>query len=429
MKISSYKLLKLPNGLVLVLQPLMYMSSVTVSIAVGAGSRYETQETSGIAHFLEHMLFEGTKNLPSSKEVAKYIEKIGGRSGAWTDKEYVNYSAKVPSRYLDTAFSYLSEILFNSTLKDRSIEREKNIVMEEFKRSQDNPEVDIWDLWFEWAWGENQPLGRSILGSNTTIKNITRKQLQTYMNNLYHPANMVIAVVGSFFVKEAKEYVLKYFGKNQSRDIPKFTKAISAPKKTLMKVINKNSHQAQLMLGYITDVSYAHKDRFVMRVIADILGTGVSSRLFHRFVYELGISYVAGTQLWIFADTGLFFAHGGFSKDNIKKAVEVILEEIDRLRKERVSDQELSEAKEKDKAQLYFSLETSDAMANFYASQQITEKRILTPEEISNRIDEVTAEDVQKVAMKYFNIANLRLTISGSLTEKDKISIENLLTH
>lgn len=435
MQKTPYKLLKFQNGLNLILKSMPSVNSAVVYVAVGAGPRYETKETAGLAHFLEHMLFEGTKNLPSSKKVAEYIEKVGGRSSAWTDKEYVTYYAKVPKQYLGKAFSYLSDIFFNSLLDEKAIEKEKGIVMEELRRSKDNPEINIWDLWFEWVWGKDQSMGRSTLGDAVTIRNITKKKLQDYMTRFYHPSNMAIAVAGNFSIEEAEKYALKYFGKgrneqvlsNRNKDIPQFEKQKFVPKKIHTQIIEANTHQSQLVLGFITDISYNHKDRFAVRLISDVLSGGVSSRLFHKLVYDLGIAYSAGAQSWIFSDGGLFYAYGGFLPENTKTAIKVIIEELERLKKEKISTEELNEAKEKDKAGLYFSLETPDAVASLYSSQQITEKQIMTPEEISKRIDEVTAEDIQRVARKYFIPKNLSLTIKGALDKEEVIQIENLM--
>lgn len=402
------------------------VQSVSVYVAVGAGPRYETKETSGLAHFLEHMLFEGTKRLPTSKDVAQYLESVGGKSSAWTDKEYVSYYAKVPKQHLDIAFSYLSDILFNSLLEKNAIEKEKGIVMEELRRSKDNPESDIWDLWFEWIWGEDQSLGRSTLGDEVSIQNITKKKLQNYMNMFYHPSNMVIAVAGNFSPKKTEKYALKYFGKAQAKSTPTFKKLQFMPKKIHAKIFQSDAKQAKLMLGFVTDISYYDKDRFPMQFITGILSGGVSSRLFHKLVYELGIAYSAWAQVWPFKDTGLFYIGGGFAQQNLEKAIKTILEELDKLKKHRVTDREIKEAKEKDKAGLYFYLETPDAVANLYSTQQITEKRIMTPEEISEKIDKVTDEDIQRVARKYFTTKNLCLTIKGPLDESDLERIEKL---
>lgn len=426
MKIS-YKKYTLSNGLTVILQPMPFFNSVSVYITVGAGPRYETKESAGLAHFLEHMLFEGTKRLPTAKDVAQYIERVGGIGRAFTDKEYVSYYAKVPKQHLGIAFDYLADILFNSLLEKDVIEKEKRIVMEELRRSQDNPESNIWDLWFEWVWGKNQPLGRSTIGDEATIENITKQKLKDYMDIFYYPSNMVIAVAGNFSTKKAEECVLKYFGKAQIKSIPTFKKVQFIPKKIHTKIVQSETKQAQLMLGFVTDISYHHKDRSSMRLISDILSGGISSRLSNKLIYELGIAYSAWAYTWIFADNGLFYISGGFSPQNLEIAIKTILEELDKLKKQKVTEAELKEVKEKDKAGLYFSLETPDAIANLYSAQQITEKRILTPEEISKRIDEVTAEDIRRVAREYFKLDNLRLTICGPLKQEERNSIEEIL--
>ena len=424
---NLYKKFNFPNGLTLILQSMPSVNSVSIFVTVGAGPRYETKETAGLAHFLEHMLFEGTKKLPTSKDLAQYLESVGGKSSAWTDKEYVSYYAKVQKQYLNVAFSYLSDIFFNSLLDEGAIEKEKGIVMEELKRSKDNPEVNIWDLWFEWIWGKSQPLGRSTLGDEVTIQNVSKKKLQDYMTRFYKPSNMAIAVVGNFSIEEAKKQALKYFSKGGNKKIQQFEKQKFLPKQIHTQVIEANTHQNQLLLGFITDISCSHKDRFTLRLISSVLSGGVSSRLFNKLIYDLGIAYSAGAQSWIFSDTGLFYAYGGFSPENTKSAIKVILEELNKLKKEKIPDKELSEAKEKDKAGLYFSLETPDAIANLYSAQQITEKQIMTPKEIAARIDKVTAEDIKRVAIKYFTTKNLALTIKGPLGKSDGEQIESLI--
>ena len=238
---------------------------------------------------------------------------------------------------------------------------------------------------------------------------------------------MAIAVVGNFSVKEAERYTLKYFTKFESRNTQDFKKIRFISKKARVNIIKSDGKQAQLILGFVTGISYHHEDRFPMRVIVDILSTGVSSRLFHKLVYELGVAYSAWAQTWSFVDSGLFYVVGGFSPQNLEKAIEVIIEELDKLKRDKVPEIELKEAKEKDKAGIYFSLETPDAIANLYSSQQITEKQIMTPEEIVEAIDKVTAEDIRRVAKKYFIIENICLTLKGPLGEDKVKDIEKLL--
>ena len=426
MNMHPFKSLVLSNGLRVILQPLNQTNSTSVYVTVGAGPRFETQETAGLAHFLEHMLFEGTKNLPTSKDVAEYIEKIGGQSGAFTDKEYVMYHTKVKPQHLETAIRYLSDILFNSTLNPEAIEKEKRIVMEEIKRKIDNPEVEIWELWAEWVWGKNQALGRSTLGNVKTIQNVTKEKLLRYMRNLYHPTNMVISIAGKFSLGNAERLLRKTFGTKPKGIVPNLKTVKVVSKNNVIKTINSNTQQNQLILGFVTGVSYHHKDCFPLVVTANILGGGVTSRIFHKLVYELGIAYTVATYVWTFRDTGLFLVSGGFSKET-EKAIKIILEELTKLKSERVSRNELQQIKEISKSNIYFYMETSDAIARQYSAQYITEKRILTPDETARYIEKVTSEDIQHVAKKYFTKDNLRLMVRGPSVKKFARSFEKLL--
>ncbi|MBI2051566.1 insulinase family protein, partial [Candidatus Roizmanbacteria bacterium] len=425
----NFKKFTLTNKVTVIVQHISWVKSLCVYFYVGAGSRYETENTAGLAHFLEHMLFEGTKRFPSSKKLVEYIEKFGGRSGARTDKEYVVYYTKVPDKQPQVAFDYLTEILFHSILENKAIEKEKMIVLEELKRKEDNPEVEIMDLWMEWVWGKSQWPGRSTLGERKTIDTISKVKLQEYMKNLYTPENMVISVIGNLSSIKVKEQVLKSIGKIQSN--PKILivkKPVFKQKKTRVRIIPSKSKQNQLILGFVTGVSYKHVDYFPTLLLADILSRGVSSRLIHKLVYDLGIAYSVWTDNWSFSDTGLFYIQGGFSTENIEKALEIIIFELNSLKREKVTNKELSEAKIKGQADLIFSLESPDALANFYASQQFLERRILSPAQISDKIDKVTSNDVQKVARKYLKGANLSLLIKGPVSSTYTNVFEKILS-
>ncbi len=425
----NFKKFTLTNKATVIVQHISWVKSLCVYFYVGAGPRYETKDTAGLAHFLEHMLFEGTKRFPSAKKLAEYIEGVGGQSGARTYKEYVAYYAKVPYKCSHVAFDYLTEILFHSTLEYNAIEKEKRIVLEELKRKEDNPEVEIWDLWMEWVWGSSQWLGRSTLGGEKTIDAISKAKLHKYMKNLYTPANMVISVIGNLSFIKVKDEVLKSVGKIKSN--PKSLRVkqpVFKQKKIRVRIIPSELKQNQVLLGFVTGVSYKHVDYFPTLLLADILNSGVNSRLFHKLVYDLGIAYSVWTANWTFSDTGLFYFQGGFSTENIKKALEVIILELNSLKREKVSNKELSEAKTKRQADLIFSLESPDALANFYASQQFIEKRILSSDQISAKIDKVTSNDVQKAARKYLIGKNLSLLIKGPVGSTFANAFERILS-
>ncbi|MDP2633018.1 MAG: pitrilysin family protein [Candidatus Curtissbacteria bacterium] len=412
---KSYSLHKLKNGLVVIFQNMPSAYSVSAYLAVGAGSRYENKQTRGMAHFLEHMLFEGTERFPTSMEVNRQIEEIGGKSGAWTDKEHVIYYAKVNKNHLEILFDHLSEIIFRSTFEKAAIEKEKGIVFEELKRKKDNPEFEIWDLWSEFVWGKNHFLGNSILGDRDSIKSITREKLVKYLKDFYQPSNMVLTVVGDFSLPQAKNFANRYFGRIPNKSLVRKDSSVAQITSEKVRLVSSDNQQVQMVLGFLTEVSLVDKDRFIMEVLASFLTGGVSSRLFHRIVYELGISYYFGAGNWSFSDTGFFYVNGGFSSENIDKAIASIVEEIRRLKKEEVSKKELFEAKEKAKAMVYFMHETTDTLAEFYARQQILEGRVLTLDEIAGKITEVSVADIIGVARKYFVRDKLHLILRGPL--------------
>jgi predicted Zn-dependent peptidase len=418
----------LPNGLRVITQSLPFVDSIIIYLAVGAGPRFETKETTGLAHFLEHMLFEGSDSFPSSKELAAYIESIGGRSGAFTEKELVLFYIKIPKEYIDIGIHYLSEILFRSKLEDDAIEKEKNIVLEELKRKLDNPEVEIWDRWFEWLWGKNQSLGKSTLGDIESIKNITREKLKAYLATYYVPPNMVLAIVGNVFVEEVKKTVDKYFKNIKGKEVSKPLKSKFLSKSFPLKIIRKGLEQNQMIVGFVTGVSLLHQDRFPMQILADVLSRGVNSRLFHRLVYELGVVYSTYAENYFLSDTGLFYIYCGVSSKYIQKVTEEIFQQINLLKTTKITDKELVRTKIKTKADVVFSFESPDNLANFYATQELLEKRILSMKDLLDKIDAVTTEDIQRVAKKYFTLSNLSFIIRGSFKQSGKtleISIKN----
>lgn len=407
----------LKNGLTVVLQRDPRVRSVSVSVGVRAGSYYETKETSGLAHFLEHMLFEGTKLYPTAKKLAEEIEKGGGYSSAYTDRGYVIYGVKVFEKHLERAFNYLSQVIFNSALELATIEKEKNIVMEEIKLTMDDPQRAIWEEWMQWVWGANQSLGRSILGNEKSVHKITERKLRRYLQDLYVPQNMILTVVGNFSLIEAEENVRKHFYLKMNGKIPEGQKLILPKRKIHTKVVQSDTQQVQLLFGFVTGVSYSHKDRFVMRLLSEILSGGVSARIFQKLIYELGIAYSVGSYEMELKDTGIFFISGGFGKENIEKAIKTIIDEFKDLQVNVVSTQELAGAKERSLAKLYFSAEKPEEISNLYVTQFMTESRIISIEELVAQINEVSVDDIGRVVNKYLNNSNLYIMLRGNMKQ------------
>ncbi|MBI3282912.1 insulinase family protein [Candidatus Curtissbacteria bacterium] len=416
---------RLSNGLLVLTHHISTINSVAIEAVVRAGPRHESKENTGMAHFLEHMLFEGTKRFPTSKELATHLENAGGISSAWTSKENVVYYVKMPKWHLAVAFEYLSEILFNSILSKEAVEKEKKIIQEELNRRNDNVEVQIFDEWFEWTWGKDQTLGRSIIGSKETINKVTKAKLKSYLDLYYQPGNMVLGIAGNFNPKDVLNYCHKYFGhRSSNKKIVNFKKALFTPKDKTVQIIQRKTQQAYLVLGFVTGVHYLHADRFPLRIIADILSLGVSSRLFHRLVYESGLAYSTGAQNWNFTDTGFLYVYGGFSPDKITEAIDVILEELRKLKAESISKEELENVKGKDKAAMSFNLETPEAIADYLSTSQLLENRVLTPQQVETEINKVTQYNVQAISKKYFNRKHLAVTIIGPIDKRESSKIE-----
>lgn len=414
----------LKNGLKILLYPISESKSVSVFLTVKAGPRYEEKKDSGLAHFLEHMLFEGTYKFNDAKKLANYIESVGGRSGAWTEKEYVTYYVKILPEYVERAIAYLSDILFNSTIDDAAIEKEKGIVIEELNRRNDNPEVKIFDEWMEWVWGKNQSIGRSTLGDLKNINSLNKTKVRRYLDKFYVSSRMNMVIVGNFIEQEVNDYLENYFNVKNKNSSTKFLAVNSYPKKSNINLIKSNSEQVQIYCGFITEVDYFNEDKYTLMLIAEMLGGSATSTLFYELVYRFGIAYTAGAYNYNYNDTGLFSAFTGVSPHNTLKAVEIILDQISKIKTKLVSNEELKSNKEKIRARLQYDLETTDSVAYLYSTQMSTDEKIITPDELINKINSINSQDVQRVAKKYFRLNNLRLLLMGKINSEIKRQVE-----
>lgn len=397
------KKLKIKNGLEIVLDR-RKTGSVSIFLGIRAGSYLEDNENLGTAHFLEHMLFEGTEKYPDSKSLAESLENIGGRSGAFTDREFVNFYVKVNKDQLEKGLFYLSDIIFNSNLENKNINREKSIILEEINKRDDNPEIATWDLWFESAFGVNHPFGRPILGTKKSIEKISKQQLHDYLNKYYFPSNMVLAIVGEFSEKLAIEYVSKYFGLRKNKE--KFIKKIKY--KNLRPISNNkiisyaNTSQCQFIIGFYIPIPYIDsKDKYLLSFIADVLGGGTSSTVFHKLVYELGIAYSAGSMVWFYKDYSILFVYGAVSKKNLQRAIDISVKEIKKITDTELLNETLNRARERIKSNFTFSLETTDSLANFYVQEIIQQGRIISMEKYIKNINEIDSKSVKAAAKKF----------------------------
>ena len=392
--------------------------TVTVLVLVGTGSKYEKKDISGISHFLEHMFFKGTKERPSPLDVAQTLDEVGGIYNAFTSQEYTGYFAKVGSGHFNLALDWVSDILLNSTLPEKEIEKEKGVIIEEINMNYDNPMSHIQTLWLRLLYGD-QPAGWDIAGTKEVVSKMTRERLLDYRKRQYVAEKTVVAVAGNFREEVAERALKRYFSRTKTGRPMKKPEVVEKQNSPNVLVHFRQTDQSHLCLG-VRAFNLFHPKRYTQEVLAVILGGMMSSRLFQKIRTELGIAYYINAVSEVDPDTGTLFTQAGLDNKNLEKGILAILDEYKRISQEKVPPRELKRAKEYIKGKTSLSLEASDARASFYAAQELLENRILTPEEIFKKIDRISQEDILELASEIFKPERLNLALIGPFKNKEK---------
>lgn len=406
-----------PNGLRLVTKTLEGTKAVTIMVLVGAGSRYETKEINGIAHFLEHMFFKGAKKYKNTKEVSEAIDGIGGDFNAFTGKEYAGYYVKVAGTKIETGIDVLSDMLLHARFDKEEIEKERGVILEELNMYQDAPMYQIgWD--FEQTVFGDQPLGWDQIGTPELIKTVTKDQFQDFKDKLYTPDNTVISIVGDVNEEQAKQLVEKYFQFNNSQKAYNFAPFQKIQGKTKMKITNKKTEQAHLYLGFPT-IDSNDKRYWTQKVLSAILGGNMSSRMFLNVREAQGLCYYVNTTIDSYQDTGAFATRAGVDTSRIQDAIKAILKEFSNIKGEVISESELTKGKEYLKGKFILRLEDSENYASLLAEEELLNDEIKDLKEIIKEIDAVTSDDIAKFTEEFFQEENLNLTVIGPYKESD----------
>ncbi len=408
----------LSNGLRLLFVPQKEARTVTALILVGAGSKYETKAINGLSHFLEHMLFKGTKKRPTSLEVASVLDRVGGDYNAFTDREYTGYFAKVRPEHFHLALDWVSDIFLHPLLLPEAIEREKGVILEELHMYLDTPLQYIGEVWEKLLYGD-QPAGWDILGTKETILGVDQKKLLDYFSQHYSSRNTVLAFAGCLGDKEKiKREVEKVFqAMNQESPADKLkVKEEQITPRSLIKF--KKTDQTHLSLG-VRGYDGQDERRWAQAVLAVILGGNMSSRLFNIIREEHSLAYYVRTFPQTYTDTGYLMTQAGIANQKVEKAVQLILEEYQKMARGEIQPSETEKGKEYLKGSLSLSLESSSSLASFYAQQELLGPAVLSPEEITQKINQVTQEDVCRVAKELFVPAKLNLALIGPYHQGD----------
>ena len=418
-----FKKTTLSNGLRIITVPQKSTQAVTVLVLVGTGSKYETREINGISHFLEHMFFKGTKNMPDKLEIAETLDKVGGIYNAFTGEEYTGYYAKTAFSKFDLALKWVSDIYLNSLLPEKEVKREKGVIIEEINMIYDNPMSRVGLLWNRLLYGD-QPAGWDIAGTKETVSSIGRKDLFEYMKEQYTAPNTIVCVAGRIEEEEAIEKVKRYFSSMKSSKPREKAEVIENQKKPGSLIDYKETDQTHLCLG-VRGYNVLHPKKYAQDVLAVLLGGMMSSRLFMEVRERLGLAYYVKTESDCNPDTGFLVTQAGVENSNTQKAVSTILKEYRKISQKKVPAGELKKAKEYIKGKMALSLESSDELAAFYGVHELLEKRILTPKEIYAKIDKVTSSDVLAAAKDIFRPEGLNLALVGP--HKDHKAFDKLL--
>ncbi len=411
----------LPNGLRILTVAMPSLGSATVMVMVGAGSRYETKQNNGIAHFLEHMAFKGTTKRPSALAISSLIDGMGGEFNAFTSKETVGYYIKTANTRIETSIDLLSDMLMHSKLDPEEIAKEKGVIIEEINMYEDMPARKLGDIYEQLLYGDT-PMGWDIAGLKENIMNTTRDDFVAYMNQLYSASNMTVVVAGGIDEEQSTAMVEQYFGGMQQFPTKSYEHITESQQNPAVFIKEKQTEQIHVALGVRT-VSISSTKRYALSVLSAILGGGMSSRLFHEVREKRGLAYYVRSSAEEYADVGTLVSTAGIDPKRVVEAIEVMVGEYSKISQGNIglTDEELQKAKEFIKGHLVLDLEDSRSVAGFYAHQELLEPVIENPDEIIAQIDAVTKEEIEAVGKEFFIDKSLNLALIGNFTDRQKL--------
>src|ERR1700731_3824289 len=411
----------LPNGLTVITEEMQHVRSISVGIWVKTGSRDEDAQENGISHFIEHMLFKGTKHR-TAEDIARQVDSLGGNMDAFTAKECICFTAKVLDEHLPAAMDVLSDLVLNPLFEAKDINRERGVILEEIKMDEDNPDYLVHEIFTQSFW-KDHPLGKPILGTKETVKRFEQPVVSEFYGQRFYPANMIIAAAGNLKHKQFLDMIRKHFEgmKTDSNG------HVSTAPKIVPRITMRNKkalEQVQLCVG-VPAYPIAHEKRHAGYILNTLLGGGMSSRLFQNIRERQGLAYSIYSDLNPYRDTGCMAVYAGTSLASAAKVVKSVVNEFRDLKNKPVPKEELRRSKDQLKGSLMLSLESSTARMSNLARQEMYFDRFSDLDELIERIEAVTADDLQSLAQEFFKTESIAVTALGNLNGL-KISRDHL---
>ncbi len=394
---AIYQKTILPNGVKVLTETIPYVRSVSLGLWIDVGSRDESNQSSGISHFIEHMAFKGTRTR-SASEIASYLESVGGVLNAFTGREQTCYYAKFLDEHLEKAVEILFDLTNNPTFINSDIEKEKKVIIEEIRDIEDSPGDLIHDLFAD-AIFDGHALGRSIMGTRSTVRGMNRSKVLRYIGKYYRPDRIIVAACGNLQHKRLVQLTNKYV---DQRIMPEFPDGRKKPKfKSNRKIYRRKTNQTHICLG-LPAKEFTHESRTALLLLNSILGGGMSSRLFQRLREDLGLVYNVFSYLDFFADNGIFGIYLGTDGKNVKKALAAVKKEMDNIARSKLSRTELEKSKEQLKGNLMLGLENTSNRMNRMARHELLANRHISLDETITTIDAVKPDEVTEIARDVF---------------------------
>jgi len=409
---------KIDNGLTVATNPMSHMESVSFGIWIRAGVRYEDADNNGITHLLEHSLFKGTKTR-DMKKIKEEIEGRGGSLNGFTTEEFTCYLVKLLAKDAQLGVDILSDMVIQPRLDAKEVEKEKSVIIEEINMYKDVPAQYVHEILSEMLWPK-QPLGLPLAGSVESVNSITREDVAAYKERFYNPNNMLLIGTGRIKEDELLPLSKKYFSKVPSKEAPKFKSATKLQRGPVLNLISKETEQTHMALGFHCPDRF-HPDRYAASLLNIILGANMSSRLFHIVRDELALCYEISSSMRRYEDAGAFVIGAGLDEANLIKALRAIFGELNSIKKNSVSKEEIERAKEFYKGQLLFTLEDTMSLMLWLGEKIAAGEKEFNTKNIIEKIKSVNQDDLIRVAQDILTDKNMNLAVIGPVKDEKAV--------
>jgi len=413
---QEFKRIKLKNGMRVILVPRKQDLATMVAVLVEAGSKYEVKKNNGVSHFLEHMCFKGTAKRPKPMDIAKDLDSLGAQYNAFTSQEYTSYYVKARNEVFNDTLEIIADLYLNPTLDAEEIEKEKGVIEGEINMYEDMPQRKVWDVFMELLYGD-QPAGWNIAGPKETVRTFKRNDFVAYRNMHYLAPATSLVVAGGFNEKDVVKKIETHFSKLECGNKGTKLKVKDAQAKPAEKLFVKKSDQTHLVMGFRAFDTY-DKRKYALQVLSDILGGGMSSRLWQVIREDMGAAYYVNASPDFYTDHGMIAMSAGVHHEKTRAVITAGLKEFAKLKNELVTPAELARAKDHLIGNFFLSLETSDQIGYFYGGQEVMNMKLHNPKQVAAEIKAVTANDIRSVARQLFKDKTLNFSAVGPFNKQ-----------